>query len=460
MPFSQVFIKEIEKLLGKETDDFFTSLAVSFLTSVRFNKGKRMNLHQLPLSGNVPWCDSGFYLEERPRFTLDPLLHAGCYYVQEASSMFLAEIVQQLFGEEHNPINALDLCAAPGGKTTLLADYLPQNSCLVANEVIRSRAHILVENISKWGNPNLIVCNNDPKDFGKLASVFDIIFVDAPCSGEGMFRKNPEAYQEWSPANVQLCAERQRRILSHAWNSLKPNGYLVYSTCTFNTKENEENVQWMLEEWAAESVAIRFDKSWGIRPSKSLPYFESTSLNAYHFFPHQVNGEGFFVAVLQKKEDRVIPSKYSSKNKRENLKKNVLAEAYKLMKRADEFFYLQENAIISALPHQHIEMYNLLSKYLNIVQAGVLIAQLKGKDILPHHNLALSTVSKLDAFMSVNVDLQTAQRFLRRETIELDGLQKGIYLLRYQSQALGFIKHLGMRCNNLYPNEWRIRMQL
>ncbi|MGL5913740.1 MAG: methyltransferase RsmF C-terminal domain-like protein [Bacteroidales bacterium] len=459
MNLPQVFIQNIHAILGNESEAFLAALGKSSPVSIRTNTVKEVSLAHLPLSEKLAWCERGFYLTERPIFTLDPFLHAGCYYVQEASSMFLAEIAQQLFGVEHKPITALDLCAAPGGKTTLLADYLPKDSLLVANEAIRSRSHILVENVSKWGNPNLIVSNNDPKDFTHLSSVFDAVFVDAPCSGEGMFRKNANAHKEWSPANVQLCAERQRRILAQAWELLKPNGYLVYSTCTFNTKENEENVQWMIDEWGAESIAIQLDKSWGITSSTSLGAFASVGINAYRFFPHKVNGEGFFVAILQKKDGRISQLKVSKNKKLERVDKKLLGEVRNYIKQPELFEFLQENSHIAAIPQQHIEAYYLFCKHLHILQAGVRVAELKGKDILPHHNLAISCTLNSDGFMCIDLSLPQALAFLRRESIKLDCSKKGFYLLRYQLHPIGFIKHIGTRHNNLYPNEWRIRMR-
>ena len=250
-------------------------------TSVRVND----KIAYQPSSENVAWCKSGYYLDERPLFTADPLFHAGVYYVQEASSMFLEQAVKQYFPMADT---VLDLCAAPGGKSTLLSQTLAESSLLVSNEIIRSRAYILAENLIKWGNPNVVVTNNEPKDFAILGGFFDAIVIDAPCSGEGMFRKDAGAVEEWSEYNVTLCAARQTEIVSSVWDALKTDGILVYSTCTFNREENEENVQWICNELGAEVLSIDLQGNSDITKSDF----------GYRFYPHKTKGEGFFISVL------------------------------------------------------------------------------------------------------------------------------------------------------------------
>src|ERR1035437_5315934 len=249
MNLPEAFVINTKKLLGKEYQEFEKALEENPPTSIRVNN----KIAYQPSYEQVAWCNSGYYLKERPLFTADPLFHAGAYYVQEASSMFLYQAVKQHFPEAQT---VLDLCAAPGGKSTLLSQALKESSLLVSNEIVRSRAYILAENLIKWGNPNIVVTNNDPKDFGRLPGYFDAIVVDAPCSGEGMFRKDPGAIQEWSEYNVTLCAARQKEILSSVWDTLKTDGILVYSTCTFNREENEENVRWICEELGAGLLRI------------------------------------------------------------------------------------------------------------------------------------------------------------------------------------------------------------
>src|SRR5690606_4280290 len=207
------------------------------ITSIRLNPFKPTEL-DFYLSEQVQWCDRGYYLANRPQFTLDPLFHAGAYYVQEASSMFIAHIIQTL-GLDKEALFAADVCAAPGGKSTLLNSYLHPNSLLLSNEIIKSRSIILQENLTRWGASNVVVSNNDPSAFRRLPGFFDLLLVDAPCSGSGMFRKDEDAIDEWSEANVKLCSERQQRILSEVLTALKTNGYLIYSTCSYSQEENE-----------------------------------------------------------------------------------------------------------------------------------------------------------------------------------------------------------------------------
>ena len=263
------FTERMQQLLGNESETFFQALVSESPTSIRLNPEKTANT-DLPfselLSRQVPWCSNGYYLKERPSFTSDPLLHGGAYYVQEASSMFLQVVLQQITGD--TPLRVLDLCAAPGGKSTLLANNLPKDSLLVSNEVIKSRASILKENIIKWGYDHIVVTNSDPNRFTGMKGAFDMILVDAPCSGEGMFRKDEKAITEWSENNLCLCEERQKRILSDVWDALAPGGYLVYSTCTYNPGENEDILNWILTTFDASSVEIRHNFT-AITPSPS-----------------------------------------------------------------------------------------------------------------------------------------------------------------------------------------------
>ena len=277
MQLPEAFITRTRNLLGDEWTAFEKSLNEASPVSIRINP-KKVNpdllSDSLPLSDSVPWAQGGYYLDSRPSFTFDPFFHAGCYYVQEASSMILEHFIKNYFP---NPAKVLDLCAAPGGKSTHISSLLTDESLLVANEVIRSRANILAENLIKWGNPNTIVTCNDPAEIGKsLSGYFDVIVADLPCSGEGMFRKDPAAIKEWSLNNVHLCAERQRRIIADVWPALKPDGILIYSTCTYNREENEENIEWICREFDSELLE---------EPRRMMP--------------HKIKGEGFFIAALR-----------------------------------------------------------------------------------------------------------------------------------------------------------------
>jgi 16S rRNA C967 or C1407 C5-methylase (RsmB/RsmF family) len=285
----QAFQVQMQQLLGDEWDDFAAALQQPAPISIRYNPYK--NTASPAALEKVSWSPNAYYLPERPVFTLDPAFHAGAYYVQEASSMFVGEVIRQLFPIQ-KPAKVLDLCAAPGGKTTDLLSCLPAQSLLVCNEVIRSRFQILKQNVIKWGQSNVILSNHDSKDFARLNGFFDVILVDAPCSGEGLFRKDPGASSEWSPNNVQLCTGRQKRILAKAADLLAPGGVLIFSTCTYNRKENEGNASWMMNTFGLEPISLDIPEAWNI------VYRDI----GYQFYPHRIKGEGFYIAVMTKKD--------------------------------------------------------------------------------------------------------------------------------------------------------------
>lgn len=437
------FITRTKPLLGEEWDAFAEALESESPVSIRINNDKGDTISY----PNVPWSDSGFYLDKRPQFTFDPLLHAGCYYVQEASSMFIQQAFRQYVNDD---VKILDLCAAPGGKSTLIAGLMSKNSLLVSNEVIRSRANILAENITKWGKPNTIVTNNDPSRIGKLSVFFDFILVDAPCSGEGMFRKDEGAIAEWSVDNVRLCKERQQRILADIWSALKTDGLLLYSTCTYNLEENEENVQWICEELGAEMLLIEIQEEWGISPSfrKDIP--------AYRFFPHKTKGEGFFCALLRKTSavDNTLTRK---KDKEKTSKNTISAECKSYIKDSESFVFYQKNNMWHAFPLDLYDDLSLIKSQLNTVSEGICLGEVKGKDFIPNQSLALSTYLNQDVFPVYDIDWETAIKYLRKEPLLLENQPKGYILLTYRGIPIGFVKNIVNRANNLYPQEWRIR---
>jgi NOL1/NOP2/sun family putative RNA methylase len=392
---------------------------------------------------HVPWCQTGRYLEERPAFTLDPHFHAGAYYVQEASSMFLAQLAP-LF-KEQGIKRVLDLCAAPGGKSTLLAELLPQEGILVANEVIRSRVAVLAENMAKWGYPNVAVTNNDAKDFAALPHYFDAVLVDAPCSGEGMFRKEPDAVKMWSPEAVQLCAERQRRIVADVWEALRPGGYLIYSTCTFNRIENEENVEWICARLGAGKCSVHIDPAWGVLEQEWC----------YRFLPNRLKGEGFFFALLQKKP------KHSTGSQKQICTRKVTpvgGQHAPVGWAWDGYNLFAKGNLVKALPAALAPEMFELERYLRVVQSGVAVARIKGGNSIPEADLALSPIMRPDAFPVVEVDLIAARRSLAREVLVLKDAPLGYLLVMYKGSNLGFAKNIGSRLNNLYPRSRRIRM--
>lgn len=279
-PLPNALLESLQHLTGFDEDAFIAAHeAEKQMTSVRFNPAKTVDQDfiKMDLTKNIPWSTNGIYLSKRPSFTLDPLFHAGAYYVQEASSMFLEEVIKQTVNLSAQ-IKVLDLCAAPGGKSTLLQSLISKESFLVSNEVIKSRVNILSENITKWGASNVLVTNNDPKDFQRLPAYFDVIVVDAPCSGSGLFRKDNEAISEWSPQNVALCCQRQQRILADIKDSLKPGGILIYSTCSYSQSENEDIVSWLVNENRFQSVELSIPSDWGIIKTSINNFFGIDSI--------------------------------------------------------------------------------------------------------------------------------------------------------------------------------------
>lgn len=365
--------------------------------------------------------------------------------------MFVEQAFRQI---EHGKDRiVLDLCAAPGGKSTHLLSLLDSSDLLVANEVIRSRVSVLDENLRKWGHQNLVVCSNDPADFSELEGLFDVILVDAPCSGEGLFRRDSSAIQQWSVENTNLCATRQRRILADIWPSLKNGGYLIYSTCTFNPAENEENLRWLAENNDIESIRIPIQESWGVEE------IETGGLYGYRFLPHKVKGEGFFLTLIRKKggsNSYLIPKK--TKPKFEKLPKQFSEVRNWLTTETSEFFVKSDFLI--AFPGEKVSVLNALMEQLRVISFGLPVAQFKKNDLLPEHTFALSVDRNPAIFESVELNLRDALLFQKKDEIRIDSTTKGWLIVTFNGVPLGFVKNLGNRVNNYFPKEWRIRMAL
>ena len=444
----------MQSQLGGAYKDFEQALSAPSPISIRLNAGKRFNWEEN--SEGVKWNNKGVYLEKRPAFTLDPAFHAGAYYVQEASSMFVAEAVRQIVASApEKPLRVLDLCAAPGGKSTLLLDELPPNSLLWCNEVIRNRFQILKYNLIKWGNPNIVASQMDSQQLSELGPFFDIILVDAPCSGEGLFRKTPEAMAEWSSSNVDLCAARQKRILGEAFRMLKPGGHLLYSTCTYNPKENQENVHWAMHTAALRPLNLELPSHWEIDEREV----------GYQFYPHRLRGEGFYLACLQKPGEE-LASKQQRKTRPSKAGLQAIGRKERealspwLNSPAELFLFKTEKGQIRAFPMAHKETLEHLSGKWPFLWYGLEIGAFKGKDFVPSPALALSTFISPEV-AHLNLEKAQALAFLRKDPIEgLPNLPKGWLLIRYQGLGLGWIKSLGNRINNYYPKEWRIRMSI
>ena len=442
------FINRIKTQFPTDFGQFIQSLDQTPAISLRTNPQK----FNLPISQErIPWCETGIFLKERPSFTLDPIFHSGAYYVQEASSMFVEQAFRQV--EQSKDRIVLDLCAAPGGKSTHLLSLMDSSDLLVANEVIRSRVSVLDENIRKWGHQNVVVCSNDPADFGNLEGLFDVILVDAPCSGEGLFRRDASAIQQWSVDNTNLCATRQRRILADIWPALKNDGYLIYSTCTFNSAENEKNLKWLAENNEVESIRIPIQENWGVEE------VETNGLFGYRFLPHKVKGEGFFLTLIRKKEGNYsYPISKKIKSRLEKMPKQF-AEIKNWLSTSDSEFFAKKEFLI-AFPEDKIPVLNALSEQLRVISFGLPVAQFKKNDLLPEHTFALSIDRNPDIFKSVELDLRDALLFQKKDEIRISSTTKGWLLVTFQNVPLGFVKNLGNRANNYFPKEWRIRMAL
>lgn len=439
------FIDSMRQQLGPEADNLFQALETEPVTSIRLNDKMEVLTFDCD-TDEVPWHVDGYYLNGRPQFTLDPLFHAGCYYVQEASSMFLEQVL-----ETYLPVDSivLDLCAAPGGKSTLLSQYLGSDGLLLSNEVDRKRVFILSENIQKWGNGNTVVTHNQATEFGEQCqNLFDCIVVDAPCSGEGMFRKDQAARDEWSLRNVKMCAERQRSILMDVWDALKPGGLLIYSTCTFNEQENEENVLWAAECLGAEILPIPYDPTWGITEGQV----------GYHFYPHKTRGEGFYICALRKLDDTFAPFKVRDAKRRSvTPNEEYITTVRTWLKNPDNWALRQNDRFMTAYPKKYRELIDYLSTFLTCISTGFGIGEERGKFIAPQHSLSMAKDLRREAFPNVPLTLEQALAYLRTEALMLEDVPMGSVLLTYDDVPLGFAKNVGNRLNNLYPNEWRIR---
>ena len=399
------FTEYTRQLMGAERfERYLKSFEEPAPVSIRLNprKGLEVRGEKFEVRGEpVDWCRGGYYLKERPNFTMDPLFHAGCYYVQEAASMFLDEVLRQMHNAYANqqpssirPLAALDLCAAPGGKSTLLRSALPADCVLYSNEPIRNRASILLENVTKWGYENHIVTNCYPRDYRKAKMKFDLILCDVPCSGEGMFRKDEATIREWSPQQVEKCWRLQREIVADAWACLNEGGFLIYSTCTFNTKENEENIRWILNEYDAEVLKVEIKTEWNITGSLLEGFHEPV----YRFIPGISRGEGLFMCALRK-----------IRNEKGEMRNDAPRS--------------------SAINHQSSAIRPLTSDF-----------RLQTSDV------------------KIELSYEDALKFLRGESLVLSGdVPKGLVEVTFMGKVLGQMKNIGTRANKLYPKEWRIK---
>lgn len=399
----------------------------------------------------VPWCPKGFYLPQRPIFTLDPLLHAGAYYVQEAGSMLTGFVFNQVF-KDKKQINILDLSAAPGGKSTHIADLIEEDSLLISNEVIQSRAQVLAENATKWGRMNQWVTQHDPKELGRLEQFFDCIIIDAPCSGSGLWRRDLQTTEEWSVEHVKLCSERQKRIIADIAPALKGGGYIIYSTCSYSREENEDIVDWMCDNFGWEAKEIKVETDWNIEISKS-----ENNHPAYRCAPWRTESEGFFIALIQKPQQT------------EQKKRTKTITAPKINKEVEQLLqkwlsipalFIEKNTEFLAIPKALENQYAyLIQNKIRIKKTGVAMGKIIKKQLIPNEELALC-VQLNNQYGSLDLDKEKALQYLKKEEIHHDEILKGWYLITYQGLGLGWSKWMEKRMNNYYPKNWRIRMEI
>lgn len=461
-PIPKDFLETSVSIFGRESEEFLASLDSEPSLGIHIN-AEKMQKTGVVIPDNaerVEWTSNGFYLKSRPRFTFDPFLHAGAYYVEEPSSMFVEKALNYI-QKDIRIDRALDLCAAPGGKSIMIRNSM-KGGLLVSNEPLSKRAAVLTENLAKWGNPDIIVTSDFPEAFDGLTGFFDLIATDVPCSGEGMFRKDETARSEWSKANVENCVQRQRDILRTIWPTLRKGGYIIYSTCTFNRREDEENVLFIANELGAEIINLETDADWhicGDTTGRNLP--------VYHFFPHKTRGEGFFLALLKKTSDTPpAENRKSKKKKPETVSADGFAEWINCKENFD--FHKSKDGI-TALRKAFADDYAAISEKLNVICAGVRVctekpakfsnsARKPKPQFVPAPGLAFSSCLNRKAFPDISLNYSDAIKFLRGESIPPTVYApRGWVTVSYRNLPLGFANNVGSRLNNSYPPAWRIR---
>lgn len=474
------FSEKMHSVPGLDATQLIQSLDTDASVSIRLNrrkptaKGVGMYTDMSP----VTWCSNGYYLQERPVFTLNPLLHAGAFYVQDASSMIHQQVVEILIDKMGGgKVTLLDFCAAPGGKTTAMINALPDGSVVVANEYMPARGKILRENLEKWGYPAVITTGSSSDEYACLPQIFDIIAVDAPCSGEGMMRKEEEARRQWTPKLVDDCAKLQRSILNDITKTLRPGGYLIYSTCTFNLDEDELNSRFIQDELGLEPVKI---DSLGIDGIETVGQALMTDVEALRFMPHITRGEGLYLSIFRKpgihnpylesvETSGIATTKKSRQKEKAGKfdKKAPVSLSDENRKEMESWFnsewemqFEQNGNLITTLPAVALPILTQLRKTgVRITGAGLPVAEIKGRDLVPDSRVALSAGFQKSAFPNVELNEEDALRYLRRDTITMPSdTPKGFVAVSFNGQPLGLVKNLGNRSNNLFPTAWRIRI--
>ena len=447
-PLPERFVETMREALGVDAEKLFAALDTEPAVSIRLNPAKPAECFD---GEAVGWCKWGRYLAERPQFTLDPLMHGGAYYVQEASSQFVAHL---LANHDMEGKRVLDMCAAPGGKTTIYSTLVGRKGLVVANDISHSRAMALADNVQRWGMGNVVVTCNEPAHIGAFTHWFDVVAVDAPCSGEGMFRKMDEARSEWTPSSPDVCAERQREILAEAWRVLRPGGTLIYSTCTFNHIEDEGVVEWLMSEYGEELESadrVETSEDWGVVRS------DIGAFQCFHFYPHKARGEGFFAAVARKRDGAVRRSMPKARRKLfSQCAKGDVKELSRWVDDASQHTFMMVGEDIYAYNSAVADAVVTLSENLSVVYSGVAMGRIFKSRLKPEHPLALYVGLNRSAVPMVNVSLDDALDYLRRNDIAASQFEEGINIVGYKDVPIGFVKRIGVRCNNMYPKDLRI----
>ncbi len=438
------FVQRMEIQLGSEADDFFNALSQPSPSSIRFNHFKgRSSFENL---SNIPWCENGYYLDARPRFHLDPHWHGGAYYVQEPSSMILDEVIRQLVLDQKAKI-WLDVCAAPGGKTGILAKHLDPSDILIANEVVPQRKTILWENLVKGGYVNTMIMGEQPSAFNEAFA--DVILIDAPCAGEGMMRKEPEAIHQWSQGLVHSCSLLQKKIVHDTIRSLKSDGYLIYSTCSYSLEENIYNISDFIETYDLKAIPLEFPEAWGITT------MEHKGAIGYQLYPHKVKGEGLFIAVLQ---NQSTFHNATSGNKKQSSEFNSAPASFNGVLNGTSNWKFRKNdetnsLVTAAAEEKANEVLQKFPKAEIVGNAG----QFKGKDFIPSHFLAMAGIQNSE-FTQIDLDLNGALDYLERSTSMASPENKnGWYSTTYENTILGWMKLTSQGWKNHYPLNWRLR---
>lgn len=438
--------EEFKTLVGSLIDDWSAFEAAhqqESPASIRLNPYK---VHFTPELEQVPWCERGFYLSERPHYTMDPIFHAGAYYPQEAGSMLLDCVLRQL-ALNREELKVLDLCAAPGGKSTLILDWLDGNGLLVSNEIIAKRASVLRENLDKWGYANRVVCSSDPKVIERVGPVFDVAVVDAPCSGEGMFRKESDALNMWSMQTVEHCSQRQQRIVENAVKCLKPGGYLIYSTCTYNHRENEDVLTSLIDSFGVESVPLNIPDSWNVASSNY------NGIHAARCFPHRTRSEGFFIAVLQLPKNHSAEKRIPRRRKSDESMRKTIAP---WLRRPENFSYFEHRDQIFAIPQKVHDFAHYLTDKIHVLTIGLQVGRVIREELIPSEALALSIDLNRSNVQEYKLDESEAINYLSKIDSPINQAQDGLVLCTCLENPLGWAKIVSGKLKNRWPKEWRI----